>query len=68
MNVKETSARITNLLHQIGRLNDQIDLHRKVSGDTSAIHQYEYMRDEFIAQMNETLGTYQLQVVQKELA
>lgn len=68
MNANEVDVRITDLLHQIGRLNDQIDLHKKVSGDVSAIHQYEYMRDEFIAEMNETLNTYRLQVVQKEMA
>ena len=65
MNSDELDARITDLLHQIGRLNDQIEMHRKISGDKSAISQYEHMREDFIAQMNETLSTYRLQVVQK---
>ncbi|HEX9958371.1 MAG TPA: hypothetical protein VGA96_13995 [Fibrella sp.] len=67
MNSDELDSRITDLLHQIGRLNDQIEMHRKVSGDNSAISQYEYMRDDFIAQVNETLATYRLQVIQKTL-
>ena len=55
-------ARISDIIEQIEELNKMIDFHRNHQGDRSTISQYEYMRDEFIKEINELLKDFKLDV------
>jgi hypothetical protein len=39
-----------------------IDFHRSHQGDVSTISQYEYMRDEFIKELNDLMKDFKLDV------
>ena len=45
-------ARISDIIEQIEDLNRMIELHRSHQGDQSTISQYEYMRGEFVKELN----------------
>ncbi|MFP4342882.1 MAG: hypothetical protein ACLFQO_20750 [Cyclobacteriaceae bacterium] len=55
-------ARISDIIEQIEGLNEMIDLHRKHQGDASTTSQYEYMRDEFVKELNELMKDFKLDV------
>jgi len=55
-------ARISDIIEQIERLNEMIDLHDKHQGDASTISQYQYMRDEFVKELNELMKDFKLDV------
>lgn len=55
-------ARISDIIEQIEELNKMIDFHRSHQGDASTISQYEYMRDEFIKELNELMKDFKLDV------
>ncbi|WKN43570.1 hypothetical protein [Tunicatimonas pelagia] len=55
-------ARISDIIEQIEELNKMIDFHRGHQGDVSTISQYEYMRDEFVKELNEMMKDFKLDV------
>jgi hypothetical protein len=55
-------ARISDIIEQIEGLNEMIDLHRKNEGDASTISQYEFMREEFIKELNDLMKDFKLDV------
>ena len=55
-------ARISDIIEQIEELNKMIDFHRSNQGDVSTISQYEYMRDEFIKELNDLMKDFKLDV------
>jgi hypothetical protein len=55
-------ARISDIIEQIEGLNEMIDYHRKHEGDASTISQYEYMRDDFVKELNELMLEFKLDV------
>ena len=55
-------ARISDIIEQIEELNKMIDIHRSHQGDVSTISQYEYMRDEFIKELNDLMKDFKLDV------
>lgn len=61
-------TRISDIIEQIEGLNVMIDFHRKNHGDASTISQYEYMRDEFVKELNELMKEFKLDVKLSEHA
>ena len=59
MDSEEKIARVADILEQIERLNNMIDLHRQ-SEDNSMRTQYEYMRDQFVAELNVLMTSFKL--------
>lgn len=55
-------ARISDIIEQIEQLNEMINFHRKHQGDTSTISQYEYMRNEFVKELNALMLEFNLDV------
>ena len=55
-------ARISDIIEQIEGLNEMIDFHRNHQGDASTISQYEYMRDDFVKELNELMLEFKLDV------
>lgn len=59
---EEKVARISDIIEQIEELNKMIDLHRSHQGDLSTITQYEYMRNEFVRELNGLMNDFKLDV------
>lgn len=55
-------ARISDIIEQIEDLNKMIELHRTHQGDLSTVSQYEYMRDEFVKELNQLMKDFKLDV------
>lgn len=60
--VDEKIARVTDILEQVEGLNKMIELHKSDLGSSSMLAQYQYMRKEFIQELNTLLQEYQLNV------
>lgn len=60
--VDEKIARVTDILEQVEGLNNMIELHKSDLGSSSMLVQYQYMRKEFIQELNTLLQEYQLNV------
>ena len=54
-------VRVSDILEQIDDLNKMIKLHKENS-DTSMLAQYEYMRKEFINELNSLLEEFDISV------
>ncbi len=54
--------RITDLLEQIKELNKMIVLHKGDAGNTSMLSQYEYMKSEFVEELNTLLKDFQITI------
>ena len=59
---EEKVARISDIIEQIEELNKMIDFHRSHQGDLSTIAQYQYMRKEFVKELNELMVDFKLDV------
>jgi hypothetical protein len=55
-------ARISDIIEQIEDLNKMIELHRNNDGDASTIAQYEFMRTQFVNELNTLLKDFKLDV------
>ena len=59
---EEKVARISDIIEQIEELNEMIEFHRSHQGDLSTIAQYQYMRNEFVKELNELMVDFKLDV------
>ena len=59
---EERVARISDIIEQVEELNKMIDFHRGHEGDESTISQYEYMRNEFVEELNKLMKEFKLDV------
>lgn len=55
-------ARITDILEQIENLNHQIDLHKNHDGDKASIEQYEYIKADFVKELQDLMLSFNLQI------
>lgn len=55
-------ARITDILEQVEILNHQIDLHKNNDGDKSSIEQYEFIKADFVKELNDLMLSFNLQI------
>lgn len=60
--IDEKIIRISDILEQIEKLNNMVEFHQTHSGDDSTIRQYEYMRQQFVEELDELLKSFQLTV------
>lgn len=66
--VDEKTARVSDILEQIERLNHMIDFHKDQSGEVSMMHQYEDMRNEFLRELETLLSSFKINVQFKDVA
>jgi hypothetical protein len=62
MNSQQKIARITDILEQIENLNHQIDLHKNNDGDNASIEQYEFIKSDFVKELNDLIFSFNLQI------
>lgn len=55
-------VRITDILEQIENLNHQIDLHKNHDGDKALIEQYEYIKTDFVKELQDLMLSFHLQI------
>ena len=68
LQIDEKTARISDILEQIERLNQMVDFHKNQSGEESMMHQYEDMRNEFLRELETLLSTFKINVQIKDIA
>ena len=60
IDIQEKTVRITEILEQIDKLNNIIEVHRTHGGDASSIAQYQYIKKEFTVELSGLLHDFQL--------
>lgn len=55
-------VRVVDILEQVASLNQMIELHKKKSGNDSMLTQYEYMKKEFIQELNSILLEFNIKM------
>lgn len=60
--IQEKSARISDIIEQIARLNELLYIHKKNNGEVSYSQQYVEMKEDFIKELNDLLESFALQV------
>ena len=66
--IDKNAARILDILEQVKKLNQMIDMHNNQSGDELAVHQYEDMKTRFLIELKEILSDFQIEVLIKDQA
>ena len=61
-NSQQKIIRITDILEQIETLNHQIDLHKNNDGDKASIEQYEYIKSDFLKELNDLMLGFNLHI------
>jgi len=62
LEIDEKTARVSDLLEQIDRLNQMIEFHKNKSGELSMMRQYEEMRNEFLTELKEILTNFKIEI------
>lgn len=60
--INDKIIRVSDILKQIDKLNKMVEFHQTHDGDDSTIRQYEYMRQQFVMELDELLKSFQLTV------
>lgn len=58
----EKIVRITDVFEQIKELNKMIVLHKSDAGNASMLSQYEYMKSNFVDELNTLLKDFQITI------
>ena len=58
----ENSARVLDLLEQVKKLNEMIDLHQNKSQDSFMVSQYQDMKNRFLEELKGILSDYEISV------
>ncbi|MGB3776967.1 MAG: hypothetical protein WA960_01305 [Tunicatimonas sp.] len=66
--IDEKTARVSDILEQIERLNHMIDFHKDQSGEASMMRQYEDMRSEFLKELETLLASFKINIQFKDTA
>ena len=66
--IDEKTARVSDILEQIERLNHMIDFHKDQSGEASMMRQYEDMRNEFLKELETLLASFKINIQFKDTA
>ena len=61
-------ARAGDILEQIKKLDNLLELLEQNKGDASSIQQYEYMRNEFVKELGQIFIEFKLKIVPIEMA
>ena len=59
--VNEKIVRVSDILKQVDQLNKMIKVHQDNS-DSSMLEQYQYMKEEFLNQLNSILTDFELSI------
>lgn len=68
LQIDEKTARVSDILEQIERLNQMVDFHKNESGEESMMRQYEDMRNEFLRELETLLSSFKINVQIKGIA
>lgn len=60
--MKKQITRVTDILEQIDTLNQMIDWHKAQSNNVSMLTQYEYMKHDFVKELNTILIDFKIQL------
>jgi hypothetical protein len=63
IDLSEKAARVSDILEQIDKLNERIDFHHTHSKEMSMKTQYEYMRQQFVEELQGLLKDFKLNAV-----
>ena len=58
--IDDKIVRVTDILTQVQKLNEMIDFHSKNATDDGMKTQYQFMRQQFLAELNTLLGNFQI--------
>ncbi|MEN0003350.1 MAG: hypothetical protein AAF798_04380 [Bacteroidota bacterium] len=64
--ISESAARVIDILEQLERLNQMIELHANGSGDSFMVNQYSDLKNRFLEELKELLSEYDVEVLLKE--
>ena len=60
IDIQEKTVRVTEILEQIEKLNNIIEIHRTHGGDESSITQYQQIKKEFTVELSALLHDFKL--------
>ena len=66
--IDKEQARVLDILDQIKKLNQMIAMHEEKSQDMVMAGQYHDMKDRFLAELEEILSSYKVEVLLKDRA
>ena len=61
-------ARVLDILTQVKKLNEMIELHKEQSQDSLMVNQYGDMKNRFLMELKEILSEYEIEVLLNEQA
>jgi len=66
--MEDKIVRVSDILEQIGKLNEMVDFHKNESKELSMLKQYEEMRNDFIKELESILNQFNLNLRIDDLA
>jgi len=66
--MEDKIARVSDILEQIGKLNEMVNFHKNESKELSMLKQYEEMRKDFVEELNSILNQFNLDLKIDDLA
>lgn len=61
--INENSHRVIDLLEQINKVNEMIDLHKNKSKDNFMLNQYRDMKHRFLVELQEILAVFEIEIL-----
>ena len=62
LQLEDKIARVSDILEQLNKLNEMVDFHRNESKELSMMRQYEFMRADFLKELEFILNQFKINV------
>ncbi len=62
IDIQENTARVSDILEQISKLNEMVEFHKNESKELSMQKQYEEMRNNFLLELNGILQQFNIKI------
>ena len=66
--MEDKIARVSDILEQIGKLNEMVSFHKNESKELSMLKQYEEMRNDFVKELESILNQFNLNLKIDDIA
>ncbi len=60
--IQENTARASDILEQINKLNEMVDFHKNESKELSMMRQYEAIREDFLKELENILNKFNINI------
>ena len=68
LEMEDKIVRVSDILEQIGKLNEMVDFHKNESKELSMLKQYEGMRNDFVKELESILSQFNLNLRVDDIA